>query len=354
MIINTNFNNIIEGDNKLSLTKIKEEEIKVDLIYIDPPYNTGKNTFRYSDNSLNWGTIIKNRLSLARDVMHDHASIFISIDDNEYHTLRMVCDEVFGKKNFVANFIWKKSHTVKNDKVGISTQHEYILCYAKDSPKVFFNREKTGDDYIKKAYRYKDNVGNFRVVPLFKPKNPKSFLVTSPNGNNWVKNWNYNEEGFKSLIDNDLIYWGKNGDACPTKKVYLKEVMDKTFGTILDPKKVGYTGSGAKALEALGFEKTDFIYTKPVELIAHILDMASTPNSLVLDFFAGSGTTAESVFFANKQDNGNRKFILCNNNENNICEKITYPRVSRAKENYGDTTELKYTKLDPDTILEKE
>ncbi len=337
-------NLIIEGDNLQSLIAL--ENSVFDVIYIDPPYNTGNNTFRYHDRKSEWPSFMYNRLQLARDLMKESASIFISIDDHEYHTLRIVTDAVFGSKNFVANFIWRKSHTVKNDKRGISTQHEYVLCYAKDISRVHFNREQTGVSYIDKAYRHTDAVGRYRTVPLHKEKNKKSFPVKAPNGTVWNKKWNYNEEGFATLIANDLVHWGKDGTACPTKKVYLKPPADmtKTYGTMFPPEKVGYTGAGGSALEALGFKKSDFIYAKPVELITHILEMATTPDSRVLDFFAGSGTTGEAVMTLNSRDAGKRTFVLCNSNESDICQKLTLPRVLKAKDVLAAQSAIKFVK----------
>jgi adenine-specific DNA-methyltransferase len=317
----------------------------VGVIYIDPTYNTGRR-FAYADSRRDWPVFMRERLIAARALMADHASIFISIGDDEYHHLRIVCDEVFGVENFIANFIWRKSHTVKNDRRGISTQHEYVLCYAKDASKAHFNREATGEDYIRRAYCHNDRGGAFRVVQLHKAKNPKSFPVTAPNGTVWERNWNYNPEGFDRLIADGLIYWGKNGAACPTKKVYLKPVMDKPFGSMLDPAKVGYTGDGGKALAALGFAKTDFAYAKPPALIMHLLKMATKPDALVLDFFAGSGTTGEAVFRLNAEDGGTRRLILCNSSENDICRTVTYPRALRAAEVYGANDPVEYHLLD--------
>lgn len=338
-------NYVVEGDNLHSLSAMEGTEF--DMIYIDPPYNTGKNTFRYQDRKSEWPSFIYNRLMIARTLMKDSASIFISIDDHEYHTLRFVADAVFGSKNFVGNFIWRKSHTVKNDKKGISTQHEYILCYAKDVSKVHFNREQTGTDYIDKAYRYFDVIGRYRVVPLHKPKNKNSFPVTAPNGTVWTMNWNYNEAGFKELIENDMVYWGKDGNNCPQKKVYLKPAaeMTKTFGTMLPPEKVGYTGDGGNALEELGFDKTKFIYAKPVALIQHLLEIGTQKDSLVLDFFGGSGTTGHAVMALNQKDGGTRRFVLCNSNEEDICQTVTFPRVEKAASYLGDTTPVNFKKV---------
>ena len=339
-------NYVIEGDNIYSLLAMVRQSVKFDLIYIDPPYNTKKtNIFKYNDNNDDWLSFIYNRLVYSKELLSDTGSIFISIGDHEYARLKYVCDLIFGSKNFVANFIWKKSHTVKNDKNGISTQHEYILCYAKNIQHVKFNREKTGEDYIKRAYCHTDSRGTYRLVPLHKEKNPNEYTVFSPTGIEWTKKWNYNRVGFNQLILDDMVYWGKDGKSCPSKKVYLKEDMNKSFGTILDPAKVGYTGWGAKSLAALGFDKMNFIYAKPVELIQHILEIASTSDSKILDFFAGSGTTAEAVMRLNLKDGGSRRFVMCNNNENEICEKVTYPRVEKAKEKYESTIALKYCKI---------
>ena len=336
---------VIEGDNLHSLMAMRGQ--KFDVVYIDPPYNTGKNTFRYQDRNSDWATFMSDRLKAARDLMADTASIFISISDHEAHTLRALADAVFGAHNFVANFIWRKSHTVKNDKKGISTQHEYILCYARDSKKVHLNREQTGTNYIDKAYRYSDTAGRYRVLQIHKPKNKTSFPVTAPNGTVWTKGWNYNEAGFEKLVANDRIYWGKTGTACPQKKLYLKPAneMTKTFGTMIPAEKVGYTGDGGRDLEALGFDKTKFIYAKPVKLIQHLLEIASTKNARVLDFFGGSGTTGQAVMALNKQDGGSRSFVICNSNEDDICRSITLPRVVAAAKALGVVTPIQFGRV---------
>lgn len=343
--INPHVNTLIDGDNLHALLLIKDQyHSKIDMIYIDPPYNTKKSDFKYKDNMShqNWCSFMNERLLVAKDLLSESGSIFISIDDNEYAYLKLLCDKVFGEENFICNFIWRKSHTVKNDKKGISTQHEYILCYAKNKNKVYFNREKVSDSYIKQTYRLSDEKGIYRTVPLHKDKNPNTYKVTAPNGKEWLKAWNYNEAGFKKLIEENMVYWGTDGNACPNKKVYLKPTMDKTYGSILLPEKVKYTGSGGKELQNLGFKKTDFIYAKPVELIQHFIEIATKKDSLILDFFAGSGTTGQAVMSKNIEDNGARKFILVTNNENKICEEITYPRIIKAmkKLNINDTFEL--------------
>lgn len=326
-------NNIFIEDNIHTLNAIKESGKKIDLIYIDPPYNTKKNVFKYKDNRKTdeWITFIYERLILAEEILSDDGVILASIDDNHYAYLKLIMDEIFGLRNFVANFIWKKSHTVKNDKSGISTQQEYVLCFAKNHKKMFFNQEPIGEDYIKKAYRYKDEVGTYRVVPLYKDKNKTVYDIVSPKGQVWTKGWNYNKEGFENLIKNDLIYWGKTGDNCPSKKVYLKDVMEKSYGSML-PVSVGYTGDGKKALKNLDFHGNTFLYAKPVELIQHFLTIFSHKESLVLDFFAGSGTTGEAVINKNIEDGGDRKFILATNNEDDIADNITIPRIKRILE----------------------
>ena len=338
-------NTLVVGDNIHLLHSMVEQGLKVDLIYIDPPYNTKKTVFKYKDNrkTEEWISFIYERLVLAHQVLADEGAILVSIDDNHYAYLKLMMDEIFGLSNFVANFIWKKSHTVKNDKSGISTQHEYVLCFAKNSNNLFFNRETTGQDYINKAYRYEDDRGRYRVVPLHKDKNKNHYSITSPNGQVWTKGWNYNVEGFQKLLDDDMIYWGKTGNNCPSKKVYLKEIMDKSYGSIL-PITVGYTGDGKKNLEKLGFPKSTFLYAKPVDLIKHFLDIFSHKNSVIMDFFAGSGTTAEAVILANSLDQGKRKFILGTNNENNIADEITLPRIERSFDLYQQNGNLKIIK----------
>ncbi len=313
---NNNSNHLIQGDNLDVLTEItKAFAEKVDVIYIDPPYNTKKNHFRYSDSMTNvaWTEFMSTRLKLAKNLMAEHTTIMISIGDQGYPYLKILCDEIFGEDNFVVNFIWKKSHTFKNDSNSISNQHEYVLCYAKNKKKAHFNLNTVDQSYINKAYRYEDSTGRFRVVPLYKDKNKQFFTVVSPNGTEWTKHWNYNEDGFAKLIAEDKIYYGRDGNACPSKKVYLKEVMTKTFGSILDPEKVGYTGDGVKELKRLGFMTTDFLYPKPVNLISHLLEITAQKDSLVLDFFAGSGTTGQAVMKLNAEDGGNRQFILITN-----------------------------------------
>lgn len=330
-------NYIAEGDNLDTLNiLLSTHKNKIDVIYIDPPYNTQKNHFKYSDKMLRqeWCSFMFKRLVLAKELLKPSGSIFISIGDQAYAYLKILCDDVFGEENFVSNFIWKKSHTVKNDSQSISTQHEYVLCFSKNKKIAFFNQDKIGDDYINKAYRYSDESGRFRVVPLHKEKNKNSFKVISPTGIQWIKNWNYNESGFNQLIAESKIYWGKTGEACPSKKVYLKPDMLKTFGSIFDPDEVKYTGNGIKELKKLGFISSDFLYPKPVELIVHILKIASKKDSIILDFFAGSGTTGQAVMELNHDDGGNRKFILGTNNENNICKDITVPRLLKAKDYY--------------------
>lgn len=336
---------LIEGDNAQALHLLQQTHSGlIDVIYIDPPYNTQKSDFRYKDKMQHatWLTFMKTRLSLAKKLLSSSGSIFISIDDNEQAFLKILCDEIFGEENFIANFIWKKSHTVKNDKKGISTQHEYVLCYANNKSTVHFNREPIGESYIKQSYRLKDAKGIFRTVPLHKKKNNTSYTVTAPNGKEWTMPWNYNSEGFQKLMDEDMIYWGKDGNACPNKKVYLKDKMDKTFGSMLSPETVKYTGSGGIMLEQLGFNKTDFIYAKPVELIRHFINVASKPNSIILDFFAGSGTTAQAVMEANQADGGERTFIVCTNNENKICSDITWPRIKAAQKLLNNNDHVNY------------
>jgi DNA modification methylase len=341
-------NLVVEGENSETLNALRQQGYSVDVIYIDPPYNTGKTSFRYKDRNLDWRSFMMERLTLAKGLLNVEGSILISIDDREHATLRVIADEVFGRRNFLGNFIWRKSPTVKNGKAGISVQHEYVVCYAKGIDKVHFNQEQTSPDYIEKAYTYEDSRGRFRLAPIHKATNKSSFPVTAPNGRIWVKKWNYTATKFKALIENDMIHWGMKGTGIPAKKVYLKpqNEMTKPFGTMLPTDKVGYTGQGGIDLQALGFEKSDFLYPKPVGLIQHLLEMTTKQNSIVLDFFAGSGTTGEAVMRLNAADGGTRRFILCNSDENDICASVTHPRVAKAAEALGDNSVVQFTKTE--------
>jgi adenine-specific DNA-methyltransferase len=349
-------NLLINSDNLPALQSLKiTHEKSIDLIYIDPPYNTGKQMGKYKDSFPShpaWVDFMRPRLEAGISLMKSSAMIFISISHHELPRLMELCADLFDESNFVSLITWQCKYTVANDKKsGISAQTEYILVYAIDKEKAEINRDIHDATYIKRTYKNPDNDfrGPWRQgVQLFKKKTADTFTVTSPTGKQWTKGWNYSEQSWKDKLEkNNLIYWGPSGNLCPVKKVFLKDVEAKGCGIgnlwedesesdIWMGKDVGFTADGGTALEAITCCRSDFIYPKPVELLKRIVRLAAPKDGVVLDFFAGSGTTGHAVLLQNAVDKGNRKFILVTNNENNICEEVTKNRITKVMEGYTD------------------
>lgn len=352
-------NLIIEADNLYGLLSVKDGyKGIVDLIYIDPPYNTGNSGFAYKDsfNHKEWVAFMDKRLRVAREFLNESGVIYISIDDSEIHRLRFLMDDIFGEQNFVATLIWENKYTISNDNKCISTITEYILCYAKNKKFASFSSFPLREEYVKKSYRYNDNDGRgpYRLVQLYKKKNPKKYKVVAPNGKIWEMPWNYSETSWKKLEEDNMIYWGKDGNACPSKKVFLSNSKGIPPRNLLLGERVGFQQDGGKEIENIFGDRNVFLYPKPTSLIKHIISLCPNKDAVVLDFFAGSGTTGQAVLEKNKEDKGNRKFILITSNDNNICEKICYERVKRVIEGYvnknnitigGISDNLKYYKV---------
>lgn len=339
------YNFLLEGDNLHSLRLLeKTHRGKIDVIYIDPPYNTGgKNDFRYDDCIVDendtfqhskWCSFISERLSLAKKLMSERGLIFISIDDNEYANLKLICDSIFGVSNFVATCVWQKIHSIKNDAKYLSINHDYILIYAKNIEKVSIQllerteemdaRYKNPDDDPRGPWQSGDLVANeVRTNGNYDVIGPTGKVFNVPEGKHWV----YSEENMQALIADNRIWFGKNGTSFPRKKRFLSEVQSgRTPDTWWKNEEVGHNQEGARDLKKI-LGTVALNNPKPVRLINRVLRMASTPDSIILDFFAGSGTTGQAVMELNQQDGGQRKFILCTNNENNICEEVTYQRL---------------------------
>lgn len=335
-------NLLINGDNMEVLSLLKDKFVnKINLIYIDPPYNTGKVMGKYNDNfggHEKWIELMKPRLSSAKEFLTDDGLIFISIGEDEIANLKILCNDVFGEKNFVSNIIWQSKYTVSNDKVGITTQTEYILVYAKNAEKVKIKNDPLDKEYVYKSYKNLDNDtrGLWRTgVQLYKKKNKKSYTVVSPNGKKWTMPWNYNEAGWKQLEKDNLLWWGSDGNSCPQKKVFLKNTKGKGIRNLWLGDDVGYTADGGALLEKMTGNRNDFIYPKPLSLLLRIIDIATKDGDIIMDFFAGSGTTGHAVLERNKDKNSKRKFILITNNENNICDEITFKRLNLAVNGYS-------------------
>jgi adenine-specific DNA-methyltransferase len=341
-------NLLINGDNLGALNQIKEHLVgKIDVIYIDPPYNTGKKMGKYSDSFKShdaWVGFMRPRIVLAKEFMADHAMIFISIGEQEEAHLKLLCNEIFGEDNKVSSITWQCKHTVANDKNGISSQTEYILVYAKNIKNIKLNNDPLREEYVKAMYKNIDNdpEGPWRGgVQLYKKKNTKTYTVTSPTGKKWTLPWNYSEDQwYETLEKNKLIYWGKDGNSCPVKKVYLKNTKGINIKNLWLGSEVGYTEDGGNTLENMFESRNSFLYPKPVSLMKRILQIATNKDSLIMDFFAGSGTMGHAGLEFNQSDGGNRRFILITNDEDSICSEVTFPRLKKVIEGYSGKDEV--------------
>lgn len=345
-------NIFITGDN-LEILKILQESYlgKIDMIYIDPPYNTGKDfvysdKFQKTDEELkeemelfdeegrevsrlkpnektsaryhsDWLNMMYPRLRLARNLLKDSGVIFISIDDNEQANLKVMCDEIFGEENFVANVIWQSRTSISNDGE-ISWNHNHNLIYSKNRTNLIFG----GDDIDKNGYSNPDNdprgpwklvpldanhIGGDTVYPILNPNTGEEYYP--PNGRIWA----YNRETMSKLMGEGRIKFGVNDTSAPKRKLFYEERISKgdkktPSSLFLD---VGTTKTGTSEIMSLFDGQKVFDYPKPVELIKKFSKYGTLGGELILDFFGGSATTADAVMQLNAEDGGNRKFILC-------------------------------------------
>ncbi len=370
-------NFLIEGDNLASLKLLEKTHIgKIDVIYIDPPYNTKNKDFVYDDCLIGeddafrhskWLSFMINRLIIARKLLSKNGVIFISIDDNELSTLHLLCDQVFGEKNFIGQFHWLKSKTPPNLSKKIKKQLEYILCYEK-------NKDNIEYEGIQKSSKSDD--------PFTKPQNSikqlkfpaGSITVCIPDG--VYKAGIYGTKAFPNKMINDMIVVkgrNKNDVIFENKFIWTQDTLEKNIeagigifirakSLVLSYKRQNYgkdipsnlidltvgadttENANKKLIELLG--KKCFDYPKDVGLIRYLLSFKKFTSPTILDFFAGSGTTGHAVMELNAEDGDNRKFILCTNNENNICREVTYERIKRVIEKENYKASLKYLKVD--------
>ena len=365
-------NFIIEGDNLASLKLLeKTHKGKVDLIYIDPPYNTLKEGFTYSDTLVDkndtfrhskWLSFMQQRLLAAKELLSSKGVIFISLDDNEIAALRILCDEILGYQNFVANIIWEKKFSPQNDAKWLSDSHDHILLYAK-------NREQWHPNLLSRTeemdsrYSNPDNdprgpwtSSDFTVKTasdayMYPIETPSGRIVMPTASRSWVTS----EENYKALKADNRIWFGAKGNNVPRIKTFLSEVQQGTVcKTIWYRNEVGDTQEGTRDLKNVFGKAGTFTNPKPVRLIERVLDIASQNNSIILDFFAGSGTTGHAILKYNSNNTGsNRRFILCTNNQNNICREVTYERIKRVIKKEGYAASLKYYKVDYIPISER-
>ena len=393
----------IEGDNLEVLKLLQETYLgKVKMIYIDPPYNTGNDSFVYNDiysmdeeefekaggyydeegnrvidvkaNSesngrfhTDWLNMIYPRLKIARDLLSDDGVIFISIDDNEQANLKKVCDEVFGNKNFVAQMIWERAFAPKNDAKYISNSHDYVIMYAKYIENFSIGKlERTEEANAR--YKNLDNdprgiwTSDNLTVKTYSEKydysieTPSGKFVTPAHGSCW----RVSKEKFDELVKDNRIWFGENGDNVPRLKRFLSEVQQgMTPTSILFYKEVGHSQEGRQELKRLFDDKGYFDGPKPIRLLKHLLTISNTQSDeIILDFFSGSATTAHAVMQLNAEDGGNRKFIMvqlpeaCDEKSEaykagykNICE-IGKERIRRAGKKIKEESPLTTANLD--------
>jgi len=294
-------NLIIKGNNLLALASLKKEFAgKVKLIYIDPPYNTGNDSFGYNDsfNHSSWLVFIQNRLEIAKQLLSEDGSIWINIDDDESHYLKVLCDGIFGRENFVANVVWQKKYSPQNDARYFSDMHDHILVFAKNKNNWKLNLlQRT--EAMNERYSNPDNDprGDWKSGDLSVKTYSSNYdySITTPSGR-IVKPpksrcWRMSRPKFAELIRDNRIWFGPSGKNVPSLKRFLSEVKDgMTPQTIWSYGDVGHNQDARKEIKEL-FNDVDFSTPKPEKLLQRILEIGSRENNLVLDFFAGSGTT---------------------------------------------------------------
>lgn len=366
-------NLVLHGDNLEALKALMPYYGgKIKCVYIDPPYNTGNEGWVYNDkvNSPKikkwlgkvvgkesedlcrhdkWLCMMYPRLKLLKDLLSDDGAIFVSIDDNEHCNLRGLMDEIFGEENFVTTVIWEKNYSPRNDAKYFSASHDFIVVYAKTKDlwkrNLFLRSDKQN-----KYYKFDDNDGRglwrpdnvlvktFSETGVFGIKNPNTGEVFYPLKGSCYR---FSEERAKVLLSENKFYFGKDGKGKPQLKRYLSEVKQGVVPqTIWKYDEVGHNQTGKNELNQL-VDMNIFDSPKPVSLIRHILQIATDKNDIVLDSFAGSGTTGHAVLDLNKEDSGKRRFILVEM-EDKVVKDITAKRVKRAieKHEYNDGFEF--------------
>jgi len=398
--IDTTQNLVLKGDNIDCLKILKNHYSgKIKCIYIDPPYNTDSDEFVYPDkfdkeeaevlglvnlseddfarmefsfktkkSHNGWLSFMYPRLLLARDLLSKDGVIFISIDDNEQANLKLLCDEIFGEENFVANIIWNSRKSVSNDTI-VSLNHNHTLFFSKD---ISFLQENKSD-YRLSATEDKfsnpdnDPRGNWVADPFDAPNiRPNlTYPIENPNTKEIYmppkgRCWRTTKEEYEKLLSEGRIVFGKTGKSKPQLKRYFSEAEQKGLVAKSIWDDVGTTTNGTKELEGIIGEKV-FDNPKPISFISRIIEIATSQNSIILDFFAGSGTTGHAVMQLNAKDGGNRKFILCQidepikedkpaykfcieNNLPPVISSITIERLKRAGEKIVKDVEAENSK----------
>jgi len=383
-------NLIIEGDNFEALSILNYTHAgKVDVIYIDPPYNTGNKDFIYNDNYVDsedefrhskWLSFMEPRLKLAKNLLKDDGVIFISIDDNEQANLKVLCDYVFGSELFISSMIWRKQGGGKSDSKYLANNTEYILCYGKEKTEKFRTKEADASIYNKED----ENGKKYRLMSLdfgsLSYHKSLDYPITLPNGyvcypggdkDKWElrqsgkyssKDWTWrcSENEYKKRLDEGRIEYTYNKKS-KKWKVQERLYLDNREGGLHENLITDFTNRTANNEIQSIFGDRAFAYPKPSVLISFLVSLIRKTDVVVLDFFAGSGTTGHAVLDLNKKDGGHRQFILCTNNGDKgpdsvkIAEDITYPRIKTvitgkrqdgSKYSDGIPANLRYYKIE--------
>ena len=311
--LNNTDNLIIKGNNLIALHSLKKRFVgRIKMIYIDPPYNTGKDSFNYNDhfNHSSWLTFIKNRLEIAWELLADDGTIWMSIDDSESHYLKVLADDIFGRENFLNEVIWQRAYAPVNLKKTFSRSHDAILVYAKNnSTQKELNKVPRKESMIAN-YKNPDNdprgvykADNFSVGPAVK-KN--IYEITTPSGRKVLPpdgySWRFSEERYKELVADNRVYFGKDGSSAPAYKRFLSEVKDGVVAqTLWTYQEVGHNQDAKKEIKELFDGQAVFGTPKPEKLIQRIIQLGSDEGELVLDFFMGSATTQAVAHKMNRQ-----------------------------------------------------
>ncbi len=365
---------LIEGDNLEALTTLAyTHEGKIDVIYIDPPYNTGNKDFVYNDSFVDkedsyrhskWLSFMSRRLKIAKKLLSENGVIFISIDDNELAQLKLLCDEIFDAKNFVSKFDWRKK-TGANDAKDIAVITESVLLYCLNRQNCILNKLWARDDNSinQKRYRFKDDYfykrGKFYYDTLdrgglqysdslnFGIKAPDGGIIF-PNGRSVFKRdgwiWKWSKDKIEWGLENEFLEFFKSPKSANSSYTIRYKVYQKVDNEDKPRKSSGraYTNlifepinqQGNQELKELFENDCTFSNPKPIGLISYLIKTLNRNEMIILDFFAGSGTTLHATMQLNAEDGGHRQCILVTNNENNICEEVTFERNKRVINGY--------------------
>lgn len=344
----------IEGDNYPVLKKMADEfSGKINLIYIDPPYNTG-NDFTYNDDFASgedrhsaWLSFMQRRLVAARPLLADTGCIFIAIDQSELYTLKLLCDQIFGEENFVNDFMWLHGKGKKD--TWSRTLQQHTLCYARDKRKLPAFREVEATGWATKNVD-DDPRGNWFSGSISftetrsNPNHKNYYSIVSPSGKVWTRQWQTDEAHMKELIADNRIFWGSAPayDKVPRVKIFNEDTTEVIPRNIIDC--TDSTRAAQHHLDNLLGEKGAFDNPKPVNLIKHLIAITRQPkDALIMDFFAGSGTTFEAVCELNQQENASRRCILVQKDENGISD-LCKKRCLKVAELYKTNIEIHHLK----------